>query len=154
MKIVAAGALLAGCAPASAGGEAGVPGDTLRGTLRVVGSEPATRFVLRPARGDPVTLLGERALLERLAGLEVMVAGEVEPSGRFRVARAAVRAADGVPAVDGVLARDGEGYALVTADGRRLAVGRLPEALRSRVGARVWLAGPLDRPEAFGVITP
>jgi hypothetical protein len=58
-----------------------------------------------------------------------------------------------VPAVDGVLAREGERWFVVTADGRRLPVARLPAALRGRAGARVWLAGPPgEAPAAFGVI--
>ena len=36
--------------------------------------------------------------------------------------------------------------------GERRPIARLPEALRGRVGARVWFAGPLDSPDAFGVI--
>ena len=36
---------------------------------------------------------------------------------------------------------------------RRLPLPHLPSALRSRVGGRIWLAGPLDRaPDSFGVI--
>ena len=56
-------------------------------------------------------------------------------------------------AMDGVLAREGGRDVLVLDDGTRRVVARLPEALRGRVGARVWLAGPLDGDvESFGVI--
>jgi hypothetical protein len=128
--------------------------DSLRGTVRVVGSEPATQVVLEPAGGGAsVTLQGQRAVLLRLSGLEVAVEGEPEAPSRFRVARVTVRAANGIAAVDGVLAREGGGYVLRTPDGRRVAVPHLPEALAGRVGARVFLAGPLDRhPDSFGVI--
>jgi len=139
-------------APAAA--EAASAADSLRGTVRVVGSEPLTQVVLEPAGGGAaVALEGERAVLQRLAAIEVMVAGDAETPGRFRVARVAVRSANGVPAVDGVLAREGDRWVLATADGRRLPVPHLPEALRDHAGARVWLAGPLDRaPDSFGVI--
>lgn len=139
-------------APAPAGASPAAA-DTLRGTVRVVGSEPGTLVVLRTAAGASVTLLGERRLLERVAGLEVRVDGTRRADGRFQVERVAVRAAEGVPAVDGVLVREGERWLLETADGRRLPVARLPAALRGQAGARIWLAGPLDRaPAAFGVI--
>ncbi|HEU4559079.1 MAG TPA: hypothetical protein VFS20_14560 [Longimicrobium sp.] len=129
--------------------------DWLRGTVDIVGSEPGTWVVLRLGGGRrDVTLLGDTRLLRRLAGLEVAVWGASESPGVFRVTRVEVRAADGIAAVDGVLARQGAGWVLVTHDGRRLPVARLPQALRGMEGARVWLAGPLDRdPDSSGVIS-
>jgi len=127
--------------------------DSLRGTVEVVGSEPATSVALLMDGGArAVTLEGERPLLDRLAGLEVAVWGAPVRPGVFRVERVAVRAAGGVAAVDGVLAREGAGWVLRTGDGRRRAIPRLPEALRGMPGARVWIAGPLDHPDSFGVI--
>ena len=44
-------------------------------------------------------------------------------------------------------------YWLSLHDGRKLAVRNLPAALRTKSGARVFLAGPLDRPPAaYGII--
>ena len=128
--------------------------DSLRGTVQVVGSEPGTWVALMLGGGRrAVTLEGERPLLDRLAGLEVVVWGAPGRPGRFRVERFAVRAASGVAVEDGVLAREGAGWVLVTHDGRRLAIARLPQALQGKAGARVWLAGPLDRaPDSFGVV--
>ncbi|HEX2202430.1 MAG TPA: hypothetical protein VHG91_03990 [Longimicrobium sp.] len=144
-----------GAAPSPGADSAAVPAaDTLRGTLDVVGSEPATWVVLRTGGGRrDVALLGDRAVLGRLAGLEVAVWGAPERPGVFRVERFEVRASGGVSAVDGVLARQGAGWVLVTHGGRRLPVARLPAALEGMEGARVWLAGPLDRdPDSSGVI--
>lgn len=158
MGIAALGALaVLACAPgapASGAADGSAAGrDTLRGTVEVVGSEPGTSVVLQVAADRYVTLLGERPLLLRLSGLEVMVRGELEAPRRFRVERVTVRASAGVPAEDGILAREGERWFLLTGDGRRLAIARVPEALRNRVGARVFLAGPLDRaPDSFGII--
>lgn len=130
-----------------------LPVDSLRGTVEVVGSEPATSIALLLDGGRrAVTLQGERPLLDRLATLEVTVWGERVRPGVFRVDRFAVRAADGVAAVDGVLAQEGGGWALVTADGRRHSISRLPQALAGMAGARVWIAGPIDRPNTFGII--
>ncbi len=129
--------------------------DTLRGTVAIVGSEPGTWAVLQLDGGRrAVTLLGDRRLLDRLSGLEATVWGTADASGTFQVDRFEVRGSGGVAAVDGVLARQGQGWVLVTHDGRRLPVARLPEALRGMEGARVWLAGPLDRdPDSSGVVS-
>jgi hypothetical protein len=134
---------------------ANVSVDTLRGTVEVVGSEPGTWVVLTDGRGGVVTLEGERQVLLALQALQVMVEGRMleEEPRRFRVERVAVRSAHGVPAVDGVITREGGRLLLVTGDGRRLPVPHLPAQLAGKVGARVWLAGPLDRhPDTFGVI--
>jgi hypothetical protein len=156
--------LLASCAlavlacartPAPDGADAPpVRADTLRGTVRIAGSEPMTSRVLEPSDGGPaVTLEGERTVLERLAGIEVAVEGEPAAAGRFRVTRVHVRAANGVPAVDGVLARDGGRDVLVLGDGSRRVITTLPRPLRTRTGAWIWLAGPLDGDiDSFGVI--
>lgn len=128
--------------------------DTLRGRLEVVGAEPATSVALMDSTGSAVTLVGELQVLRSLTGLEVVVWGEAEGSGGFRVSRFAVRAHAGVPAVDGVLVREGEGWFLTTEGGERRPIPRLPEALRGSEGARIWIAGPLRAPDAFGVINP
>lgn len=141
-------------APAAGSAPAAPAADSLRGTLEVVGSEPATSVALLLDGGArAVTLEGERPLLDRLAGLEVAVWGALVRAGVFRVDRVAVRASGGVAAVDGVLAREGAGWVLVTEEGRHLPVPHLPQALRGMAGARIWLAGPLDRPpNSSGVI--
>jgi hypothetical protein len=128
--------------------------------VAVVGSEPGTHVALLVDDGrSAFALLGERALLERVQGLEIVVRGAPEaggglPSGAaFRVESFVVRASDGVPAVDGTLVREGERYLLVTGDGRRLPLEHVPDALRGRVGARVWISGTPGRfPDSFGVI--
>lgn len=148
---------LAACARGSAapaGGGAAAMADTLRGTVRATGSEPGVIFVVVDDVGRATALDGDRAVLERLAGVEVAVQGLAVPGAPFRVARVAVRAVEGVPAVDGVLAHEDGLDVLVMADGTRRVIARLPEALRRRTGSRVWLAGPLDGDiDSFGVIS-
>jgi hypothetical protein len=149
--ITLAGAALAGCAATpEAGGP--VAGDTLRGTVRVVGADPATMVVLDTGDGR-VTLRGEAtAGLRRVNGLGVWVRGALR-GGAVDVTAFQVREADGMPAADGVLQLDGEAAVLVTADGERLRYTPAPAALRARVGARVWIAGPVGgEPQAWGVI--
>ena len=135
--------------------------DTLRGTVAIVGADPLTRVVLRPAGGGAdVELVGaQREALGRLAGAEVRVAGRqargTASAPALEVASFAVTAVDGQPAVDGRLEREGGDLVLVTADGRRIRLVQPPAALQDWVGARVWVAGPLDRePQAFGLIEP
>lgn len=134
--------------------------DSLRGVVAVVGSEPGTTVALSMDEGRrAVALLGERATLERVRGLEVVVRGERQAGGglpggdAFRVESFAVRASGGVPAWDGILVREGERYLLATGDGRRLPLEHVPAELRGRVGARVWISGVPGRfPDAFGII--
>lgn len=151
---VAACAQGAPSAGSSSRSEAPAAEDTLRGRVEVVGAEPATSVALLDGAGGAVTLMGDTERLRSAAGLEVVVWGEGDARAGFRVGRFAVRSHMGVPAVDGVLGREGEGWFLRLEGGERRPLPRLPEALRGREGARVWIAGPLAAPETFGVITP
>lgn len=141
--------------------------DTVRGIIQVVGNEPASVVVLTTGTaevGALVSLAGASLpLLRGLAGLELMVAGRrtarvdyaAAPAGApvFEVDQFRVRAVDGVAALDGVLERDGDRHYLRMIDGVRRAIAALPTTLAAQVGARIYLAGPLDRsPTAYGVI--
>jgi hypothetical protein len=119
--------------------------DTLRGTV----VEARDGLTLLPA-GIPLT--DPSAALRRVAGLEVALRGATGADGRFRVEGFVVRAARGVPAEDGELAREGDRYLLLIADGRRIPLGTPPAELRDRVGWRVWMAGPPEHPAAFGLV--
>lgn len=134
--------------------ENGAAADTARGTVAVVGSTPFTRVVLKLGSGRPDLLLTGSATmaLRRASGTEVWVSGT--RTGRaFVVAEFRVRAVDGQPAMDGRLALDDTVLMLVTADGARHRVARPPAALRSLVGARVWVTGSLDRgPLTWGLL--
>jgi hypothetical protein len=127
-------------------------GDTVRGRVSITGPAPAQHIVLVTAAG-PVSLAGERQVLEQLSGVEVTLWGRADAGGLFHVGRVAVRAAEGIPAVDGVLRREGGQFLLQLADGSRLQLRHVPPELQPLVGTRVWFAGPLDRPpELYGVI--
>ncbi len=146
-------AVLAACGPGP-DGEPGTPAaaDTVRGTVRVVGADPATQVVLR---SDEATVpVGGAAVdaLRRVNGLVVVVRGRLV-DGRMEASGFRVREADGLPAADGVLEIDGNHAVLVTDDGQRLRYSPVPTALRARAGARVWIAGePGGEPRAWGVI--
>jgi hypothetical protein len=161
--------VLAGCTGSQPGpGPAtlglGTGEDSLRGTISVVGAEPMT--ALRLAGPRDTAMLGEEPALRAAAGLDVVVVGRRESArcteaspvcdrGRFSVRAFQVRAAGSVPAIDGILAQRNGEYELVLSDGTRVAVPLLPPLLRSEVGARIYLAGPLDRaPDSYGILTP
>jgi hypothetical protein len=143
---------LSGCGAPEAGHDGPVAADTVRGTVRVVGADPATRVVVR-TDGATVAVAGAAAdALRRVNGLVVMVRGRLA-DGRMDASAFRVREADGVPAADGVLEIDGRDAVLVTADGERLRFSPVPTALRARAGARVWIAGEVGaEPQAWGVI--
>lgn len=144
--------------PSGSGGAASAGGatdDTLRGVIAVVGSEPATTVTLRPSDGGPSrTLVGPSvSALRTLSGADVWLRATARSGEAVVVSRFAVRSVDGVPAVDGVLELRGADLVLHTVEGSRLRIVAPPPALRDRVGARVWIAGPLHRsPAAYGVI--
>ena len=128
--------------------------DTVRGTLLATGSEPAVTFVVVDAAGRGTALEGDRGLLRRLVGLDVVARG-ARRRDALQAEEVTVRGANGVAAVDGVLVREGAGYALVVRGGGRRSIARLPAALQGAVGARVWLAGDLDGDvDSSGVISP
>ena len=156
-----------GVVPATAQVPATSQADTARGIVRRIGPDPVSRLALFPVGADngaPLALTGAQQIeLAAAEGLEVMVSGaktteramEVSPGGAvvFRVRRFAVRAAEGVEAHDGVLVKAGERVYLEIAPGKRVPVVNLPAALNAKIGARVFLVGPLTRaPQAFGVL--
>lgn len=154
-------ALAGAAAPAAPVGTDGAStGDSVRGIVERVGSDPASRLVVRGADGVACALqLDTPAAIE---GLDVTLWGARDRTAAtmlpgvactVTVARYAVRAVDGVAATDGMLRAQGDAYALETSDGTRRALRDLPAPLRAQVGARIYWAGPLDRaPAAYGVL--
>lgn len=155
-------------APATPGTPASA-GDTVRGTVQRVGNDPVSVLVLKTGGNNGTMTFAlrgsQRALLERVTGLEIVVTGtltaerdmQAAPRGApvFDVRQFEVRASDGVAAVDGVVnVQDGK-YSLVTPSGQRLNAPHLPAELRNQVGARVFLVGPLQQTAtAYGIISP
>lgn len=141
--------------------------DTARGIVRRVGSDPTSVLVLTSGTGSSQSVLALSGValpaLQRAEGLEVAVAGvltnkrnaQASPRGAmiFDVRHFFVRAADGQQAVDGVVTTQDGAYFLVAANGVRHNTPYLPNELRAKPGARVYLVGPLDRtPAGFGIL--
>ncbi|MCU0634477.1 MAG: hypothetical protein MUE41_06355 [Gemmatimonadaceae bacterium] len=129
-------------------------GDSIRGIVAVVGSAPMTQVVVRLTDGSTVTLNGMAASdIGRVAGTEVMVRGVRTTPMEMVAAEFAVRTVEGMPAADGMLVATSDGLVLLGRDGTRRQVSNAPPSLRALAGARVWIAGSLERPTAFGRIS-
>lgn len=155
--VLAAGALVSLTACGGATGEADGPGagtapDTVRGTVAVVGADPATHVVVE-TDGGRLRVRGPAADgLRRVAGLDVRVDGRLD-GATLTATGFRVRELDSLPAADGVLEIDGDAAVLVTPSGERVRYSPVPAALRARAGARVWIAGrPGQEPQAWGLI--
>ena len=127
-------------------------GDSIRGVVTMLGAEPARQVVLR-VDGNNIALSGMATSgLARLAGTEIVVRGVKITPRDIVVSDYVVRASEGVPAWDGTL---DEGGSLRLTDGSGLKrLPSVPNALRSMVGARVWVAyreGSATA-ESYGVI--
>jgi hypothetical protein len=127
--------------------------DSLTGIVSITGTSFEQRIVLR--NGNSVTSLSaatpESAALSRMGGIEVRVVGKQTPS-MFQVDHFTALSVAGSPVADGILRNDDGRLALETTHGR-LPLGNPPTALRGMIGARVWIAGPLDTgPNSYGVI--
>jgi len=151
VRYLALSVLLAAChhAAAASGGTPPAPrssalGDTLRGTVAVVGSTPRTQLVLRPADGGrSVTLAGDSALLHSVAGLDVMVTGTSGPKS-FAVSALLVRSAGGVAALDGIIAATDGAVSIVVAGGQPIALRATPPEFLARTGSRAWVTTAPD----------
>jgi hypothetical protein len=130
-------------------------GRIVHGQMSVTGTSFEQQLVLQTA-GGPLRLHAtpaDSADLVRVQGAELSVRG-VDESGALSVSRFTVVRVGNDSVVDGTLRRDGDRLVLDTDAGPRT-LGNPPSALRTMVGARVWVQGPLDRgPNAYGVIRP
>jgi hypothetical protein len=124
-------------------------GDSVRGVLTFLGTEPARQVVLR--QGDATIALSGMATtgLSKLVGTEIVVHGVQVTPRDVVVNDFVVRAANGVPAFDGVLE---EGGALRLTDGSGVRRVPLPAEVRGMVGTRVWVAVKNGGAVAGGVI--
>jgi hypothetical protein len=137
--------------------------DSLRGVVQRTGAEPQTQLTVRAANGA-TCVLHFPATAPAIDGMDVALWGTrgtgAPPTSdgstcALTVARYAVRAVDGIPAVDGILLVSETSYALDLANGSRPHLTNVPSTLKGQVGARIFWAGSLDRaPMAYGVLEP
>jgi hypothetical protein len=131
-------------------------GDSVRGTVVLVGAPPAVQPALRTADGATTTLSGMAAMdLATLGDVEVVVRGVRVSPRDIVVSDFAVRGARGLHAVDGRLEGDGGRWVLLRSDGGgRLSLAGAPDGLRALAGRRVWVAfrPGTATPAAYGAI--
>jgi hypothetical protein len=160
---------LLGCHQRSAGG--GDPGrprvaadTTVRGIVRVVGSDPFPQVIVRSTDTDQdVGVVGSlQHEIGSLVGVEVSVTGPAIPNRPPRPARAVnvlrydVLAVDGVPAHAGMLTRRRDAIWLIGARDTVELLGPTPVALAAMLGNEVYVSGRLENGklhvQAFGAI--
>jgi hypothetical protein len=148
-------AVAIGCHHAARATSDTIEPDSLTGIVSVTGTAFEQRLVLR--FGESATPLSaatpDSVALSRLGGVEVAVIGR-RTSKHFRVERFTALKVVGSPVVDGFLRNDGGQLVVETAHGS-IPLGNPPTALRTMIGARIWIGGPLDTgPNTYGVIVP
>jgi hypothetical protein len=129
--------------------------DSAVGIISVTGTTFEHHLVLRS--GDKaialLTAAADSAALTNLAGVEVLVHGDLEGSA-MRVKTFTAMRVDGAPVIDGVLVANGDQLFVKTTAGLQL-LGNPPAKLREMISARVWIGGPLDTgPNNYGIIVP
>lgn len=143
------------CHPPAHNSSAATVPDSLTGIVSITGTAFEQQLVLRS--GNATIYLSaatsDSAALSRMGGIEVLVIGKRTPN-LFRVEHFTALSVAGSPVVDGVLRNDG-GQLLLETNHGRISLGNPPAALRSMIGARIWIGGSLDRgPNIYGVIIP
>ncbi|MBW3629039.1 MAG: hypothetical protein KY464_07045 [Gemmatimonadetes bacterium] len=153
--VASAGCVAPSPAPTpSAAAAAATAGDSVAGTLRVVGSAPVNvRLVIQGAGGSSNVggaLTGE---LRRLAGAEVTLLGRRQGAD-FVPTDYRVRAIDGRPVTLGTVeGRDGDYLRLRTMSGELVYLVASPGEIRS--GQKIWVQGPQGViVQSFGTVRP
>ncbi len=156
---------IGGCIAMSACGGTGGYGrldgqapETLVGEIGLSGSVPMVMVTLRLSNGQSVSLVGElRAELAELTGAVVAVEGVRTATPReFDVASYEIRSIEGERPLVGTLTLF-EGAIWLEVEGDEVVrLVEVPERLRGKVGAKVWILGrPADGgtyPHTYGII--
>ncbi len=132
--------------------------EMLAGEVGLSGAVPAVMVTLSLSDGQSVSLVGElRDELAQLTGAVVAVQGVRTATPReFSVKSYEIQSIEGERPLVGILTLvDGEIW--LQSDGRRVVrLVEIPERLRQRVGAKVWILGrPVDGgtyPHTYGII--
>jgi hypothetical protein len=137
-------------------------GDSIIGTVRVVGSAPVNvQVVIEPASGQAIRVAGPLAgEIERLSGATIAVRGTIEPapdpmvSRQVQVRSYEIVSVNGEPAIMGTVEGHANDWTLLrTAAGELIYLAGPPE--RFRTGQKVWIQGPGARiVQTYGVLSP
>lgn len=135
----------------------GLPGDTVRGLVKMDGSGPGSRPILMANGGKTaITLSGMGTEgLSQVLGSDVVVRGMRISPRDIVVSGFSVRAVNGIPTIDGRLMKSASGWTIELSDKTGIrTLPAVPEALQAFEGARVWVAeeGKNTVPQLYGVI--
>lgn len=132
-----------------------IANDSASGVISITGTAFAQHIVLREVNATEVLSAdsADSAALSRMGGVEVSMLG-LRTDDAFHVRSFTAVKVAGAPVLDGIVRSEGNRFALETAD-RRIPIGNPPPQLKTLVGARIWIGGPLDTgPNSFGIIAP
>lgn len=130
----------------------------VQGRVAVVGNVPFVQVVVIPADTlrPAVEVVGDlRSEIRAAAGAEVDLEGRVVGPGKVEAARYTIRSVAGMTPVVGVLELDADGSYHVRAEGgARHRIEPVPDGLREKVGAKLWVILESGRTvvQAFGVL--
>lgn len=118
--------------------------ERIEGRVRVVGSQPFSRPVIEPEGERGVAVTGPYAAeVARLAGAVIRLTGRAAtadiPGPAFEATSYEILSVDGDRPYLGTLRIDADGVALVSGRGAVARLEFVPEALRNRAGALVWI---------------
>lgn len=132
--------------------------DTVRGSVRQVGSSPFVRTLVEGA--DTVTVTGDlESEISRLSGARVLVTGTLDtddyPGPKLRAVSYRILSVDGHEPAVGVLAEDGEGFYLERPDAEPVRLRAVSSGLAGRVGAKIWaVTGEDGSVRRYGILRP
>lgn len=124
-----------------------IPGDTVSGTVRQVGSTPFIRTVVESGDRSVQVVGPYEEEIARLAGARVRAVGEIEEGSgdqamgpRLRASGYTILSVDGdTPRVGYLRQSDAGDFFLRTEDGDRVPLTSVSAALAEKVGAKVWV---------------
>jgi hypothetical protein len=152
---------LVAAAISSACHHSSTPGpEALRGIVKSVGTARAPEVMLQRTTADNALVAvrataEDAAALARASGTLVAVRGTFAAPDTVVVSSFQVVEVNGQPVTDGVVRQDNGRLSICPPASRCLALGNPPAQLRTLLGARVWIGGPLETgPNQFGLIKP
>lgn len=134
--------------------------ETLRGIVKTVGTARLSELVLQKITADSARVplrasATDAAALARVTGAVVALYGDFAAADTLTVSSFRVVEVDGQPVVDGVVRSENGRLSVCPSRSPCLPFGNPPNALRTLIGARIWIGGPpATGPNTFGVIVP
>jgi len=136
----------------------GTAPEAARGIVKIIGTSRDDALILQRSTADSAIVqlhaeAVESAALRQVVGTLVAVRGQFTARDTLDVSSFRVVSVDGQNVIDGVLRQTKAGLTICPSSETCVALGNPPGALRSLVGARIWIGGPVTTgPNTFGVV--